>query len=556
MQKLKKLTQKRQKAMEHWGLNAIDVVKSITAKVYAIMLLTSLLSLTPMLNHMSEVVTRFEEIIYSTHYEDAIGSLIAGGASVAKSITEAKRSKEELDEIRRHNKTMEEEAKTSSNGVQGKGLFIRPYKGKGVSDSSHRRHRAHNHCRQVTNDVDLVICSPTLKEDGFPENGLIYHMRTLVMSRWKGWGRVRNLQLVVGLSDLTTPLVVIRPQRSTPFYFSAADWELLSRQLPQAERKADNTFLHGKYGFPLHLPFNLLATVPATSDTYWLGRMENVYSEDEAEKEQQPLHGDGSGGNMTSLIPALPSNETTGLLQLASLPTYHTFLRYTPYMDFCKAMVELDSLLTAIQKLERQQLGSYLMSNFYKESARLASFVDWSTCLPSAHDMAQAGFYYTGQHDQVKCPFCDVTIGDWLATDIPINVHTRWSPNCHFAKSPGSITDVGTTRVVGNETMDRGTSTTPLLFECYDARLSTFRMWPKVLQHLVPELCSAGFYYKDQMGDIVYCYSCNGSISDWEIYDEPWAEHARLFPKCPHLLNVKGSEFIENFHIPNTCDWN
>ncbi|KAF6211474.1 hypothetical protein GE061_011986 [Apolygus lucorum] len=65
----------------------------------------------------------------------AIGSLLAGGASVAKSITEAKRSKEELDEIRRHNKSMEE-ARTSSNGVQGEGLFIRPYKGKGYAQSA------------------------------------------------------------------------------------------------------------------------------------------------------------------------------------------------------------------------------------------------------------------------------------------------------------------------------------------------------------------------------------------------------------------------------------
>ncbi|KAF6197420.1 hypothetical protein GE061_020217 [Apolygus lucorum] len=72
-------------------------------------------------------------------------------------------------------------------------------------------------------------------------------MESLMLTSTFVIDKVKNLQLVVGLSDLTTPLIVIRPQRSPPFYICIADWELLSRQLPQIERKADNTFLHGSY---------------------------------------------------------------------------------------------------------------------------------------------------------------------------------------------------------------------------------------------------------------------------------------------------------------------
>ena len=57
-------------------------------------------------------------------YLTALGSLAGSGAAVAKTVIDAKRSQEDLNELRRHNKKMEE---------AGKGLYIRPYKqGKGL----------------------------------------------------------------------------------------------------------------------------------------------------------------------------------------------------------------------------------------------------------------------------------------------------------------------------------------------------------------------------------------------------------------------------------------
>jgi len=36
-------------------------------------------------------------------------------------------------------------------------------------------------------------------------------------------------------------------------------------------------------------------------------------------------------------------------------------------------------------------------------------------------------------------------------------------------------------------------------------------------------------------GDNVRCYYCDGGLKNWQATDEPFKEHKRLFPYCPHL---------------------
>ena len=49
-------------------------------------------------------------------------------------------------------------------------------------------------------------------------------------------------------------------------------------------------------------------------------------------------------------------------------------------------------------------------------------------------DLAEAGLYYTGSSDAVKCFLCRVTLNDWKQGDIPSEEHKRLSPNCPFVK--------------------------------------------------------------------------------------------------------------------------
>ena len=50
------------------------------------------------------------------------------------------------------------------------------------------------------------------------------------------------------------------------------------------------------------------------------------------------------------------------------------------------------------------------------------------------------------------------------------------------------------------------------------------------------------------MRDIVRCFACDGGLQNWDSGDEPWLEHARSFPFCSYVLEVKGLEFIPLGH--------
>ena len=42
-------------------------------------------------------------------------------------------------------------------------------------------------------------------------------------------------------------------------------------------------------------------------------------------------------------------------------------------------------------------------------------------------DLCQAGFYYTGVRDYVKCFFCNPQLKNWADGDIPWFKHKRWA---------------------------------------------------------------------------------------------------------------------------------
>ena len=47
------------------------------------------------------------------------------------------------------------------------------------------------------------------------------------------------------------------------------------------------------------------------------------------------------------------------------------------------------------------------------------------------------------------------------------------------------------------------------------------------------------------VGDSVRCYYCGGGLRNWEAGDDPWEEHAKWYPKCAHVILVKGQEYVD-----------
>lgn len=71
--------------------------------------------------------------------------------------------------------------------------------------------------------------------------------------------------------------------------------------------------------------------------------------------------------------------------------------------------------------------------NYVSLDARLATFNTWSyNEVQSSDYLAEAGFYYLGKDDEVRCFHCDGGLKNWLEDDDPWYEHARWFPKCPF----------------------------------------------------------------------------------------------------------------------------
>ena len=65
--------------------------------------------------------------------------------------------------------------------------------------------------------------------------------------------------------------------------------------------------------------------------------------------------------------------------------------------------------------------------------ARLKTFANWNySDRMDPHKLAEAGFFYLGVSDKVKCFHCDNNLDHWKVTDDPWVEHARWFSDCVF----------------------------------------------------------------------------------------------------------------------------
>ncbi|XP_053391856.1 baculoviral IAP repeat-containing protein 7-like [Mercenaria mercenaria] len=81
-------------------------------------------------------------------------------------------------------------------------------------------------------------------------------------------------------------------------------------------------------------------------------------------------------------------------------------------------------------------------------------------------------------------------------------------------------------------------------YAVYAKRMESFDAWPEYLPVKKDDLVEAGLVYTG-VGDSVRCYFCGGGLRNWEQDDVPMEEHAKWYPKCPHILLVKGQAYVE-----------
>ena len=195
---------------------------------------------------------------------------------------------------------------------------------------------------------------------------------------------------------------------------------------------------------------------------------------------------------------------------------------------------------------------------FRDENERRKSFKGfWSDTWPvSPKALAQAGFYYCGPEDMVQCAWCYGKLQGWEQGDNPLTEHAR-----HFASCPKfgdrkavdasslvsvhkSQGDAGTNELSEDELGILTVRPCNPQFAIEASRLETYRKWPSNLAQTPSQLSSAGFFYVGY-ADNVKCFFCDGGLCNWDAEDEPWTEHARWFPDCGFLNQVKGTTYIQ-----------
>lgn len=79
-------------------------------------------------------------------------------------------------------------------------------------------------------------------------------------------------------------------------------------------------------------------------------------------------------------------------------------------------------------------------------SSRLKTFVNWPARIPvTPKKLSEAGFYYVGRNDDVKCFCCDGGLRCWESGDDPWVEHAKWFPRCEYllhVKGQSFVTDI------------------------------------------------------------------------------------------------------------------
>lgn len=73
--------------------------------------------------------------------------------------------------------------------------------------------------------------------------------------------------------------------------------------------------------------------------------------------------------------------------------------------------------------------------DFVLETDRLRSYDDWPISINQRpKELSDAGFFYTGSGDKVKCFYCSGGLKDWEQGDDPWEQHAMWYDDCEYLK--------------------------------------------------------------------------------------------------------------------------
>ncbi|CDG72862.1 Inhibitor of apoptosis 3 iap-3 [Spodoptera exigua multiple nucleopolyhedrovirus] len=175
---------------------------------------------------------------------------------------------------------------------------------------------------------------------------------------------------------------------------------------------------------------------------------------------------------------------------------------------------------TGAMTMRKPKHGSYTN---YKD--RLATFTDWPRDIyQRPHDLASAGFFYTGRNAEVRCFQSDCGLSDWEPTDEPWREHARWFPRCEYVIA-----------VKGKEYVQDSVSMACVIKETLPSTSSTSSLSPPLLENDQDDaLCKICFDRRRNMcfvpcGHVIACEKCSCSIEKCPLCRSKFSHAQKLY---------------------------
>lgn len=108
--------------------------------------------------------------------------------------------------------------------------------------------------------------------------------------------------------------------------------------------------------------------------------------------------------------------------------------RLRPASDEQNNSPNLNHNLEELKNISRLISKHKHADKFYTYQNRLDTFQNWPVDSVKKTHLADAGFYYLGFKDQVKCFSCELSLANWSNLDNPWIEHCRYQKNCEYLK--------------------------------------------------------------------------------------------------------------------------
>ncbi|XP_041434513.1 uncharacterized protein LOC121398946 isoform X2 [Xenopus laevis] len=194
------------------------------------------------------------------------------------------------------------------------------------------------------------------------------------------------------------------------------------------------------------------------------------------------------------------------------------------------------------------------LTNMHEESERYESFILGAfPAIFQQKQLSQAGFYYVGPGDRVRCFSCGGELDAWEPWDVPLTRHRISFPDCPYVWEQSSegagAEDHYKVRKEYNEKLLILKQAPAIHFRMSceymsdqeHIRLETYRGHGKFFFYHTPlHLAREGYNYVGP-GDRVQCFSCEGELEAWERWDVPLTRHRHSFPDCPYVRELRAS---------------